>query len=347
MDNMLTQKLNKGKLLAIISNIFIFIALLILLRTPVASTYEISIYSVLPVYFWIFIIAAILVGISVLIHSYRTNDKIWIFGFISILIADSVLLFLPVIRNYYFFGRGDVLIHIGNMINILDLGRIGSNTYPLVHIFGAAMYYLTNIPFNLITIYMMPFFSLLFIISFYLLFKNKIKGKEIPLALIFSSILLYGPMQITFAPFNIAFLLIPLFLYCYINSRQSYHKLPFSVITLLLTFFITFSHPIVTAFLIIILLVFELSNKIYSKFFLKSKLEINNPYNLILIMLVILLMWQSYTYVMINSLKSVFNFVFGETFTGSSQLESYSSVISYGNPNIFDIVTTYNRRITF
>lgn len=333
-----------GKLLSILMFTIICSLTIIILITPAATTYEISIYSAYPFYFWFLVIVSLFSGIIILVRSYLNENERnkWIFGFLGILITNFILLSLPLIRNYFIFGRGDILSHIGYMKNILITGHIGSDMYPILHILGVDTFLLSNISLNRVTMIFPVLFSLFYIMAFYMLFKQLFEDKkDIILGMVISSILLLSTFQTVFAPNAEALLLIPFFLYCYFNSRKSNNRFAFAIITVSLAFFMTFLHPLISITLILTLLIIEVSSSIYSKFYSKTKFNIRNPYTLITIITVIFFMWQSYAYLIVQSLKNVFNWLIGES--GESQLQTYSSVISYGKPNIMDLcVTMFN-----
>ena len=330
-----------GKLLSILTFIIVCLLTIIILITPSATTYELSIYNAYPSSFWFLVISSLFLGIIILIRSYLNKNERnnWIFGFLGILITNFILLSLPLIRNYFIFGRGDVLSHIGYMKNILISGYIGSDMYPILHILGVDTFLISNIGLNRVTMIFPVLFSVFYIISFYMLFKQLFEDeKDVILGMVISSLLLLSTFQTLFAPYTEALLLIPFFLYCYFNSRKSNNKFAFAIITVTLAFLMTFLHPLISVTLILSLLIIEVSNSVYSKFYSKTKFNIRSPYTLIAIITIIFFMWQSYAYLLIQNLKNVFNWLIGES--GETQLQTYSSVISYGKPNIIDLLVT-------
>ena len=91
------------KILLVINYVTLLSALLIVLLTPPVSGYESSIYDVYPSYFWYLIIASIFLGqfcavLSVLDDS---TSKYWPLGFLAAVIANCLLLSLPVIRGLF------------------------------------------------------------------------------------------------------------------------------------------------------------------------------------------------------------------------------------------------------
>lgn len=330
-----------SKLLSILLFMMIFLVSTIILSIPTATTYEISIYDAFPYYFWILVIASLFCGVIIIFRSFlNINERNnWIFGFLGIFVINFILLLLPIIRNYYLFGRGDVLSHIGHMKNILISGHIGSNMYPILHSLGINTYLISNIGFDRITMIFPALFSLFFIISFYMLFRQVFENKnKVILGMLFASILLLSTIQTLFAPNAEGLLLIPFFLYCYFKSRKSNNKFAFTCITIILAVCMTFLHPLISLILIIMLLIIEFSNSIYPKISSKTNYKIRNPYNLITIIVVVFLMWEAYAYLVVRNALTVFSWLFGDL--GKSQIQVYSSAIIYGGPNILDLMVT-------
>lgn len=252
-----------GKLLSIVTFLTLFICAMIIVVTPTAMGYEISIYDAYPIYFWGLIIFAMFMGIIILIRSYLyENERCnWKCGFLSLLIPNSILLTLALIRGYFFLGRNDVSSHMGLMRDILISGTFGTNVYPLLHILGVESLFIPNFPLNIIILIYPAIFSLFCIFSLYLLF-NRIydNKKDVILGMVPASILLFGTYHTMFTPNQEAFLLIPFFLYCYLSSRKSDNKLPFTILTVIMSIVLTVLHPLVSLMTILLLIIIELSN---------------------------------------------------------------------------------------
>lgn len=330
-----------GKLLSIVTFLTISICAMIIALTPTATGYEISIYNAYPFYFWGLIIFAQLMGITILLRSYLNEEERsnWKYGFLGLFITDSILLSLALIRNYFILGRGDVLSSIGYMNDILLTGRFYDNLYPVLHIFSVETYFTSGIQIHSVTLIIPIIFSLFFIISFYLLFNRLFEDKkDVILAMIPASILLYGVYHSTLAPNQETFFLIPFFLYCYFSSRQS-EKFEFALITIVLAILITLSHPLVTLIIILLLILIEISNIIYSKV-KGNHTQMRSSYNIIIIMSIIFVMWQSVLYLLIRKISKLLGSFTGEE-TANSQLEMYSSLVSQAKPHFIDLIHSF------
>ena len=169
------------KIIAIIAFTFIISALTIISKTSPASGYEISIYDAYPWYFWVFIITSIFMGQIILVRSALSSDKsdrLCFFGFLAIITTNIILLFMPFIRGYATYGRGDVLSHIGYIKDILRTASFGTdNFYPLDHILTASLSYITSINVEHAVNIIPPIFSLFYIISIYFLARQIFERK--------------------------------------------------------------------------------------------------------------------------------------------------------------------------
>lgn len=160
--------------------IFILLVQIIIIDTPPAAGYEISLYEAYPSYLWIFILAALSCGSGLLVyHAYSNySSKLWIFGLIIPLYTELLILLLPSIRGYTTFGRWDVLEHIGYIKDILNTGNFplagmsGNNYYPVTHIIGADLSYITGLTPELLAEIFPGLFTLFYVVSVHLLARS-------------------------------------------------------------------------------------------------------------------------------------------------------------------------------
>lgn len=318
-----------SKVLSIFGAILINIILIILLRTPPSSCYEFSIYNMYPPYFWYCIIASVFIGQLILLINafYQSKNNTWIFGLLIILLADSILLFMPLIRGYFIYGMGDGTTHIGYMNDIQNTSNIGQDYYPINHILGFTMSVIANFKFASISMIIPPIFSLFFIISYYVLCNDIFEEKsEILLSMVFSSILLFGNLHLLFSPFTQSFLLMPFICYVFLKANRSKNKSVFTFILIILCIFTVLSHPLLTIFLIITFLLFKFSSHIYTKLIGYSTLQIKVN-SIILIMTAIFTMWSVYLYLFISLIKSKIDSINGGN-NADSEFKTYFNIIS-------------------
>jgi hypothetical protein len=291
-----------AKILSILAFIFIFFALAIIVITPPAKGYELSIYNAYAWYFWFFILLSIFFGVGIIIYEALTEKKSnwWLMGFIIIIISYIIFLAIPFFRGYEFYGKGDTLDHIGWMKDIINTGYIGSDDfYPIIHIIGVEINYIFNISLNITVSVIYIFFSLLYLMNVCLLARVICSSRGQTLLIVaFSSPLIYSYFHVNIHPAVLSLFMIPLFLFFY--HKIEHHpndKIKNTLLLLLLAFFITFFHPIVTIYTIIILLSFGVISFLF-KLKQKSKAPFSNKIfkykiypTMALIMIVVLLFW--------------------------------------------------------
>jgi len=204
------------KIISIISFFLILFLLIIIFLVGPAASYEFSIYDAYPWYFWFFLFSAVICAYVVIIVPIIVQSKknYWLFGLCSILISNAILLFMPVIRGYYFSDYGDILTHIGYMRDILHTSSTGQNFYPINHILGVIIHLFSGLSLPTITLIIPPLFSFFFILSIYFVGKAIFQNKfELMILVILSSILMFDTNQLAFAPNCQVFFLVPLMLF--------------------------------------------------------------------------------------------------------------------------------------
>ena len=321
-------------------------ALIIILRTPATPYYEINIYNTYPWYFWMFIILSIYSGVLILLKSYMTKaqNNYWIFGFGAILLSNFILLTIPVIQNYLILGRGDVLSHIGWMRDIVNTGYFGNDMYPIIHILGAVTHYFSGISLESITTLIYPVFSIFYILSFYVLYNEILKDKsKVILAMVFTSIMVFGTAQTSFSPFTLSVFIIPIFFYLYFRERSN-QKWNVKILLVIATLFLLLFHPLTALLLLFSIMIIEFSRYIY--------LKINQPLNVsqdvqpvkyrrnfsyVLIALIIagLLLWRPYLHLLENGFYTFYYFIV------SQSSPNFNSALSTANKaTLTDLITT-------
>lgn len=328
------------KSLLIFGFLLINLSLFVILRIPPSNSYEYSIYEIYPWYFWLFIILSIFIGQITLLMSIisKSRKNIWIFGFLLIMIPNSILLFLPLIRGYFFYGGQDTFSHIGYMLDITNNSVFGANHYPADHILGVIISYVSNITSAKITMFLPQLFSYFSILSWYLIGKQIFKDQsEFILLIIFSSMLVFKSVHIVFTPYTQSLFLIPSILYLFFKTNRPKNRVMFSFILVLYCIVIVFYHPLSTILLILSFLLLQIAHKVYQKLIRHSNLKINT-YKLILISLIIFSMWSTYLYKLVSNLMPIINSLVGVEEVGESQFQMYSSLANSVQMDYFDLV---------
>lgn len=301
------------KILFVINYAILLSALLIILLTSPASSYEFSIYDAYPNYFWCLIIASIFLGqvcavLSVLDDS---TSKYWPLGFLAAVIANCLLLSLPVIRGYFIYGSGDVLTHIGYMKDIGNYASIGSNHYPILHMLGFSMHEFTGLSFGIITMIIPPIFSIVSILYWYILGKEIFNDKSKVVILVLIAFLpMYGVMNSLFTPNHEAFLMLPLVLYCLIKSQNAANKTEVNAILITLSVLIVLFHPLIAIMAMSIYALLYVSDAL-SISISSFKLHTKNIWIVIAIMAMIFSIWSTYIYLLTDVLDPLISSIMG------------------------------------
>lgn len=232
--------------------ILTLLIMLTLLLTPSASGYEISIYNSYPIAIWVFIIFTLLISYLGFSNCAQyKGGKICLAFILNIILINSILLYMPLIRGYAIYGREDVLSHVGMIKDILINYHVGiNNIYPFDHLMAILMYYQTNINITNIINIIPPIFSFLYLLWALLLIKQ-ISQSYLSAIFLFSLnfILIFGNEQLMFAPNVQSFFLFPLLLFLCFKTISLFSLRYFSLMSIMMAAAIFF-HPETVIFFI-------------------------------------------------------------------------------------------------
>lgn len=336
------------KIAAIVSFLLILVAIVQTMGVPPATTYDISIYDALPAGFWICILAALFISHFAILIAVISKEEggSWASGFLAIIVANCVLLSVPLIRGYFIYGAQDEASHIGWVKDVLITGNIGqTDYYPLMHIHGAIINLLSNIPLSLMIIITPVLFSLFFILAFHLLSREVFVHKgEVLLATMFSSIMIFQWIQYSYAPYSQSFLLIPFGIYLLLKGNRSNNKLSFNVLLILVIILLAFFHPLTSLVMIGILALVDICPQLIrrSSRFIARRTEWMSTRVFILMAAVVFSLWSAYTYALVNNVTKIFLFVMGESL--STDFQFYSNLVSISSPDLSTLVTLFMDR---
>ena len=196
----------------------ILFILYILIDMPAASGYEVSIYEAFSPDFWFLYILIIFSSIGLSFHSILKNTNWWKGYLAIILIMNLLVLFLPIIRGYEFYGRGgsDVYYHLAGAKHILNTGLImESDFYPIIHIITAILNIIGLSDSLHLTTIISSTFYIVYLFSLYALGRAMMKSERGgALLAIFGSPFLFSFGHFAFYPFLFSLFLLPLVLYC-------------------------------------------------------------------------------------------------------------------------------------
>jgi len=263
-----------NKCLIVTAFLFLLTALFLAILTPPAIGYESSLYEAYPSFFWFFLLAALSNGIIVLMRQAfsKKPSQWWHYGFLIMLLSNTLFLLLPLFRGYAILGRGDVLTHIGYIKEIINTGNFAisgnlfPDIYPALHILVADLSLLTNVSTEFLAELVPIFFTIFYSIGVYLLskqFTNNIRSTIVITA--FGCILLLRHENLMLTSSVQCFYLLPFTIFVFLKTQQSKKTLPYiSILILLLA--TVFLHPGEgTLFLMVIFLTFALSVRLYRR----------------------------------------------------------------------------------
>ena len=208
-------------------------------------------------FFWLFFIITIILSISCTIYFILTGPKFWSYSAAAILIANIIIIALPIIRGYEIYARGgyDIFAHFAWSKTIVNTGYIdGADIYPGVHILSAIQDLFGIHDITILAAFISIFFYIFYLLSLFVLgtaiFKDKKAGVLIS---VFGTPLLFSYGHYAFYPFLFALMLVPIILLCLhksnINGKREYY-----IIISLISLFIIFTHPLVTVIILIMLM---------------------------------------------------------------------------------------------
>jgi hypothetical protein len=322
------------KILSLLSFALILLSLIVVAQNPGVQGYEISIYNEYPTLFWFLIICSIFINQIILILHVGSDLKSsisWKIAIIGIIMANSIIFLLPLIRRYALMGSGDPATHMGLIIDILHTGSIGANAYPINHILVCITHWVCGLELNIcMMLYPFIFYSL-YIVSFYLLLRTLLKDQpSVLVGMTLVTLLIIG--DIHFTPQAESNFFLPFVLYIYFLRYSGKNTLNYSILIIITSIAITFYHPLTTLYLIFSFSIFYLVSIMYKKFNIKLDININNSWYIIIILIITFFMWQSYVVIILGTFRKVYEWLYEES-TQSSMFERYAEQINRIQPD--------------
>lgn len=223
---------------------------------PPASHYEISVLGSVPIEFWILASGGIATGgIALIVLStvdasatYRRT------AFAGVLLSNLALMSVPLFKDYFIYGRGDVVYHLGSISNILTTGHYhGDLFYPADHSLAAGLAIVAGIPVNTVVVLIPAFFATLYLIGLAALSRRLfLSRKETLLVLAVAGPLPFGIGGVLmFAPSIQCFMLLPLTLYLVLGAASSNRGIGYAISLTILLALNVFFHPVEAILLIV------------------------------------------------------------------------------------------------
>jgi hypothetical protein len=125
---------------------------------PGQGAYEVNIYKAYPSLFWILLSIALISGFITVFSDIFSTDKLrmWVYGFLLIVLVNIFVLSLPYLRDYAFTGQWDDVNHFGYATSIAEYERPDpQNFYPVSHLLAVAFSQITGLDLQ-VTIMLFP-----------------------------------------------------------------------------------------------------------------------------------------------------------------------------------------------
>lgn len=275
------------KLLLIVSFILTSASIICLIN-PVNS-YELSIYSSIPLFWLLIIISTALTITNLVYQTYSRNYwGFWIAFFILIL-NNFLIAALPLFRGYYIYGSNDPWGHFKFTRMIIFSGHIGDNYYPIIHLLATEISKLANVSLELSVKLLPPIYTAIFMIfSYYLAKTISVDKRNTTIIAAVSSVFIFSYFQVTFYPQGLSLLLFPLIFYAFFKSEKQ--NIQYTIIFLIFIFLVPFTHVYIAA-----VIIFCLSSIVLLKFYLEKSrgIHLKSSLNILLLSIVLFFVWWS------------------------------------------------------
>jgi len=143
-------------------------------RMSNANVYELSIYASTTNVFWISIVFCLMISLFLATSPHKKNYR----GHALMFLSFCIIIFLPILKGYYYIGEGDSLTHLGyarsfltNVLNVTDI------LYPGIHVLSVFFSSISGTTVRFSMMFISLFFLVLFIISSFLVIRAFITYK--------------------------------------------------------------------------------------------------------------------------------------------------------------------------
>lgn len=217
------------------------------------SGYETSIYISTPIEVWLSLSISLIAGTLIIIQQVHSRQykrsNFWMTALLIVILSKLSILFIPYTRGYYFLARGDTLSHVGMAKDILNLGTLESNYYPILHLIYSIQSYLVGADIEVIVRYTVPVLSIFFMLYIYLLAKSVFCKQEYQLLSLAASGVILNIYFFATSPNGASILYLPLVLYLIFTKTLPHRILLVIVLTIIPIF-----HPLTGVILILMML---------------------------------------------------------------------------------------------
>ncbi|MDB9252938.1 hypothetical protein [Halorubrum ezzemoulense] len=317
------------------------------------SGYSIHFYATLGKLFWVAVIGVYLGSVTIILTISNKWRGSYSFGLLAAGMVTALITLLPLILDYFAFGRADAMTHVGLIRDILKTGEISaSNKYPSMHLLGTILVSIFNIRIYTLTLFIPGLVFLYYTFSMITLLN--LHHGPTP-ARIFVGLLLLVPMfrnqQMLFSPWSFGFMLIGFQLLVFSVTDGFVRKGGRWMALSMGAMFTGFFHPLGYIVMLLIFAAATFDQKIIRNRGIERTLSsrpitnnINYHYIILLVGFILYLLWYSnygqaivdaglWALVEVGVLSNI-------GLESSSTLNDYTSVLSRTTPSIIDIIQT-------
>lgn len=224
---------------------------LFILRFVQPVGYVVDIYSMFPLSFYFGLMFCYLVATFLVLNGKK------ILGILILCLNHFEILIIPNMLGYYSMGRADDMSYIGEYLQIATSGYFSSwDIYPASHIIGASISLVSNLEAHSTSFIIPIVFSFMFIAGIYLFSRELFPDSCINSLVLVSSFILYlGAYNFLNVPHALFFAFMPLYLFHFYKYFGIHNNIQNSIIFILMTLLIAFTHPFIILLLFVVFLV--------------------------------------------------------------------------------------------
>lgn len=333
----------KKRAIPLIIVITLLFSLFIIAITPPATGYELSIYGAYPAFLWALISINIFFSFYAIFESWDDKTRNWIYAYFSILLLETTILLLPIIRGYYSMSRGggDIYQHLFIASFISNSGFFPqTDIYPIMHILLSILQ-ISLLDWINIALFISVLFFIAYIVYLYILGRSLLGTKRGGLFIsVFGAPLIYSFAHYAFYPYIFGLLTVPLILFAYQKIiTTNNNKGVFYICLVFLSLFIVFCHPSITIFLLFTFFIFILF-ELWSR-----RRDVSHHGNIVAINIITLLFvsfsfWFIQFRQLLNSGRKILNALLGQ-YEATTIIEYQMEMINTADASIWLIITYY------
>jgi hypothetical protein len=327
-----------SRAIAVVGVLLLVVSTAIVLTTPPATEYEISLYESYPDPFWGCVVGSLFAGALLIFRSIgHRGERSWLLGTVLMLATDALLLLMPLIRGYVMYGDADPLTHLGYTQDIANTGATGANIYPLAHLLVFATADATGLEMMTLAMLIPAVFSAVYFGGMiYLLLQVADSRRGFLLGLPFVLLPILGYSHLLFRPFDFSILLIPVVLYLFFKS-QRYPTPQIRAVLVLMLLSLLMYHPLTAVFVAGVLMLYYVVQYVP-----RVRTIYRSPTSSFGLSLAVIVSWYSNFPGVILRFDTIYRVLFG-TESSDAPVQAYAQTAQDATPALIDIV----RFITF